>query len=149
MFQEQVAHSFSTPLVMLQNVYAPDSDPEMTVERYERSFEQNEELGLNDMKTENYGENTALLEAAKDEQLQQAHLLEVSCHRMCLMALLMIENPITGGSQARVHQGGSQHEPVEPGQGCHHRRRQQQSKNQCGQECQELGQFWCQCRWLK
>ncbi|XP_061582940.1 zinc finger protein ZPR1 [Cololabis saira] len=40
----------------LQNVYAPDSDPEMTVEKYTRTFEQNEDLGLNDMKTEGYQE---------------------------------------------------------------------------------------------
>jgi len=38
----------------LQNIYAPDPDPEMKVKQYERSFEQNELLGLNDMKTENY-----------------------------------------------------------------------------------------------
>lgn len=38
----------------MQNVYAPEEDPEMTVEHYERSFEQNEYLGLNDMKTDNY-----------------------------------------------------------------------------------------------
>ncbi|XP_054097599.2 zinc finger protein ZPR1 isoform X3 [Callithrix jacchus] len=38
----------------LQNVYAPEDDPEMTVERYKRTFDQNEELGLNDMKTEGY-----------------------------------------------------------------------------------------------
>ncbi|XP_069470603.1 zinc finger protein ZPR1 isoform X2 [Ambystoma mexicanum] len=38
----------------LQNVYAPEADPEMKVEHYVRSFEQNEELGLNDMKTEGY-----------------------------------------------------------------------------------------------
>uniref|UniRef100_A0A8I6GME8 Zinc finger protein ZPR1 n=1 Tax=Rattus norvegicus TaxID=10116 RepID=A0A8I6GME8_RAT len=38
----------------LQNVYAPEDDPEMKVERYKRSFDQNEELGLNDMKTEGY-----------------------------------------------------------------------------------------------
>jgi len=38
----------------MQNIYAPDSDPEMTVEEYERSYDQNEQLGLNDMKTENY-----------------------------------------------------------------------------------------------
>lgn len=37
-----------------QNTYAPDADPELLVERYERTFEQNEELGLNDMKTEHY-----------------------------------------------------------------------------------------------
>ncbi|RXM91610.1 Zinc finger protein ZPR1 [Acipenser ruthenus] len=38
----------------LQNVYAPDPDPEMKTEHYERTFEQNEDLGLNDMKTEGY-----------------------------------------------------------------------------------------------
>lgn len=41
----------------LQNVYAPDEDPEMSVEYYERSFDQNEALGLNDMKVENYEES--------------------------------------------------------------------------------------------
>ena len=40
----------------LQNLYAPDDDPEMIVEKYERTFDQNEDLGLNDMKVENYGE---------------------------------------------------------------------------------------------
>ncbi|KAK5872019.1 hypothetical protein PBY51_012755 [Eleginops maclovinus] len=38
----------------MQNVYAPDPDPEITIEKYTRTFEQNEELGLNDMKTEGY-----------------------------------------------------------------------------------------------
>lgn len=38
----------------LQNVYAPEEDPELKVEHYERTFEQNEDLGLNDMKTEGY-----------------------------------------------------------------------------------------------
>lgn len=40
----------------LQNVYAPDDDPEMKVEDYERNFEQKELLGLNDMKVENYSD---------------------------------------------------------------------------------------------
>lgn len=35
-------------------MYAPDLDPEMKIKHYKRSFEQDEELGLNDMKTENY-----------------------------------------------------------------------------------------------
>ncbi|CAJ0963559.1 unnamed protein product [Ranitomeya imitator] len=43
----------------LQNVYAPEEDPEMKIEKYERSYEQNEDLGLNDMKTEGYEEQTA------------------------------------------------------------------------------------------
>lgn len=41
----------------LQNVYAPESDPEMEIEYYERTFDHNEELGLNDMKLENYSED--------------------------------------------------------------------------------------------
>lgn len=40
----------------LQNVYAPDPDPEITIEKYTRTYEQNEDLGLNDMKTEGYQE---------------------------------------------------------------------------------------------
>ena len=43
-------------LIFSQNVYAPEEDPELTVERYTRSFEQNDELGLNDMKVEGYQE---------------------------------------------------------------------------------------------
>ncbi|WWC89307.1 uncharacterized protein L201_004228 [Kwoniella dendrophila CBS 6074] len=38
----------------LQNLYAPDSDPNMLIEEYERSFEQNEDLGINDMVLEGY-----------------------------------------------------------------------------------------------
>ncbi|CAL8400638.1 unnamed protein product [Arctogadus glacialis] len=40
----------------IQNVYAPDPDPELTIEKYTRTYEQNEDLGLNDMKTEGYAE---------------------------------------------------------------------------------------------
>ncbi|XP_042365419.1 zinc finger protein ZPR1 [Plectropomus leopardus] len=40
----------------LQNVYAPEPDPEITIEKYTRTFEQNEDLGLNDMNTEGYQE---------------------------------------------------------------------------------------------
>uniref|UniRef100_K7G2E8 ZPR1 zinc finger n=1 Tax=Pelodiscus sinensis TaxID=13735 RepID=K7G2E8_PELSI len=38
----------------LQNVYAPEEDPELKVEHYERTFAHNEELGLNDMRTDDY-----------------------------------------------------------------------------------------------
>jgi zinc finger protein len=38
----------------LQNIYAPENDPNMEIIEYERSHEQNEYLGLNDIKTENY-----------------------------------------------------------------------------------------------
>ena len=40
----------------LQNVYAPDLDPEMEIVHYERTYEDNEELGINDMRLENYEE---------------------------------------------------------------------------------------------
>lgn len=36
----------------IQNVYAPDPDPNMLIEDYERTFDQNEDLGLNDMMTD-------------------------------------------------------------------------------------------------
>lgn len=35
--------------------YAPDPDPSLTQEDYERSHFQNEELGLNDINVDNYG----------------------------------------------------------------------------------------------
>jgi len=38
----------------LQSLCAPDPDPCLEVTEYERTFDQNDELGLNDMKTENY-----------------------------------------------------------------------------------------------
>ena len=41
----------------LQNICAPDPDPQLTVEHYDRTHEQNELLGLNDMKVENYAES--------------------------------------------------------------------------------------------
>ena len=41
----------------LQSLYAPDPDPNMKFETYERSWQQNEELGLNDMITEGYEED--------------------------------------------------------------------------------------------
>ena len=43
----------------LQSLYAPDPDPNMKFETYERSWQQNEELGLNDMITEGYQEGHA------------------------------------------------------------------------------------------
>lgn len=38
----------------IQNPYYPEKDPRCTTEVYERTFEENEYLGLNDIKTENY-----------------------------------------------------------------------------------------------
>ncbi|OMJ15544.1 Zinc finger protein zpr1 [Smittium culicis] len=38
----------------VQNLYAPDDDPNMKIEVYERTFDQNEDLGLNDINVDNY-----------------------------------------------------------------------------------------------
>jgi len=38
----------------LQNICAPEPDPQLTVEHYERTDDQNEFMGLNDMKVEDY-----------------------------------------------------------------------------------------------
>ncbi|KAJ7581266.1 ZPR1 zinc-finger domain-containing protein [Mycena floridula] len=43
----------------VQNLYAPDPDPNMTIEVYDRTWEQNEELGLNDIKVEGYEKDVA------------------------------------------------------------------------------------------
>ena len=53
---------------VFQNLYAPDPDPHLTVERYKRTWDQDEELGLNDMRTENYGEEEERGCAAIQEQ---------------------------------------------------------------------------------
>lgn len=55
----------------VQNLYAPDPDPNMTIEEYERTWEQNEDLGLNDMKVEGY-EGDADLEKKEAEQTNAA-----------------------------------------------------------------------------
>ncbi|KNZ72095.1 Zinc finger protein zpr1 [Termitomyces sp. J132] len=47
----------------MQNLYAPDPDPNMTIETYDRTWEQNEQLGLNDIKVEGY-ESDAKKEAS-------------------------------------------------------------------------------------
>jgi zinc finger protein len=41
----------------VQNLYAPDHDPNMKIETYQRTWQQNEDLGLNDMKVEGYEED--------------------------------------------------------------------------------------------
>lgn len=52
----------------IQNLYAPDDDPNMEVEVYERSYEQNEDLGLNDIKVEGYeGEEEARKAREEDD----------------------------------------------------------------------------------
>lgn len=52
----------------VQNLYAPDPDPNMTIETYERTWEQNEELGLNDMKVEGYEEDAEPPSEPPDEK---------------------------------------------------------------------------------
>ncbi|KAN0034242.1 hypothetical protein ACTFIV_000735 [Dictyostelium citrinum] len=41
----------------IQNLFAPDDDPQLKIYEYERTYEQNDELGLNAMNTENYLDN--------------------------------------------------------------------------------------------
>ena len=56
----------------LQNLYAPDPDPNMTIEEYERTFDQNEDLGLNDMKVEGYENDPNLETAAATSEAKEA-----------------------------------------------------------------------------
>lgn len=59
----------------VQNLYAPDPDPAMVIEEYKRTFDQDEDLGLNDIKVEGYdGE-----EEAKQARLEaEAKILEAT-----------------------------------------------------------------------
>ncbi|XP_040568489.1 zinc finger protein ZPR1 [Lepeophtheirus salmonis] len=59
----------------IQNLYAPEDDPQLHIVHYERTNDQNEDLGLNDMKVENYEEHptatsvtTKLLSLNEDEE---------------------------------------------------------------------------------
>lgn len=56
----------------LQNLYAPDDDPAMITEVYERTFEQNEELGLNDIRLEGYEEDHAREVAEREKEAETA-----------------------------------------------------------------------------
>ncbi|VDK55058.1 unnamed protein product [Anisakis simplex] len=72
-FDEMIALKRKVHLVLddpagnsyIQSLAAPLDDSRLEKIFYTRNFEQNEELGLNDMKTENYGEN---LDSIKEEE---------------------------------------------------------------------------------
>lgn len=51
----------------VQNLCAPDPDPQLQIEDYERTAEEMEDLGLNDIKTEGYEEEHKLEVAAEAE----------------------------------------------------------------------------------
>ncbi|KAI7822846.1 ZPR1 zinc-finger domain-containing protein [Gamsiella multidivaricata] len=55
----------------LQNLYAPEPDPAMTIEEYKRTFEQNEALGLNDIRLEGYEDHHS--EAEHDHSEDKYH----------------------------------------------------------------------------
>ena len=38
----------------VQDLYYPENDPNLHVEDYDRTYEQDDDLGINDMKVENY-----------------------------------------------------------------------------------------------
>ncbi|RPA87994.1 zf-ZPR1-domain-containing protein [Ascobolus immersus RN42] len=61
----------------LQNLYAPDPDPEMVIEDYERTHEQEEDLGLLDMKTEGYEEQEAIDQAERDAKAKRLADIEM------------------------------------------------------------------------
>jgi len=46
--EDPVANSY------VQSFTAPEPDPNLTIDYYERSWEENEDLGINSMQTEDY-----------------------------------------------------------------------------------------------
>lgn len=55
----------------LQNIYAPDPDPNMKIEWYKRTEEQEDELGILDMKVEGYEGDSNLA-----DEIGEGHTLE-------------------------------------------------------------------------
>lgn len=62
----------------VHNPYAPEEDKQVTVTTYTRTFEMNEELGLNDMKTENYITTIEEEPAAEEDEDPLAQPLDVA-----------------------------------------------------------------------
>lgn len=57
----------------VQDLFSPEADPQLTVEEYTRTYEEEDELGLNDMKTEGYEEeHQAFLERERAKELEDA-----------------------------------------------------------------------------
>jgi zinc finger protein len=52
----------------VQNLCSPKEDPQITIEDYERTKEEEEELGLTDMKTEGYEADVGQVEEKKDDE---------------------------------------------------------------------------------
>ena len=59
----------------LQNLYAPDPDPNMTIEEYERTWDQNEDFGLNDLAV-NDQEVEAKAKAEEEEEKKDGETKE-------------------------------------------------------------------------
>jgi zinc finger protein len=55
----------------LQNIYAPDDDPNMEIITYERTHEQNEELGINDMVLTGYENEHPETESTEVEPVKE------------------------------------------------------------------------------
>jgi zinc finger protein len=55
----------------IQNPYAPDVDEQLTDEKYTRSWDQNEDLGLNDINVDNYSTDPELQQQQPQQQQQQ------------------------------------------------------------------------------
>jgi len=80
----------------LQNLYAPEPDPAMTIEEYDRTFEQNESLGLNDMRLEDY-------ENVKDQEHVSHEKHEDEEHHEELTDAQREEDEISGGGVSGGH----------------------------------------------
>jgi zinc finger protein len=55
----------------VQNLYLPDSDPQIETEEYERTAEEEEDLGLSDMKTEGYVDEVGIEKRRLEEKITE------------------------------------------------------------------------------
>jgi zinc finger protein len=57
----------------VQDLFSPEPDPQLTIEEYDRTDEEEDDLGLKDMKTEGYEEeHQAFLERERARELENA-----------------------------------------------------------------------------
>ena len=65
--------------IFFQSLTAPLDDPRLEKEFYTRTYEQNDELGLNDMKVDNYAELDGIAEEDESENDRQFFRLPYDC----------------------------------------------------------------------
>ncbi len=71
----------------IQNPYAPDVDEQLTDEKYTRSWDQNEDLGLNDINVDNYSTDPELQQQQPQQQQPSSSSNTVQSHSLVWVSI--------------------------------------------------------------